>query len=425
MDIPQSKWARGSKLLKMASKMAAQELSHRLPGKAFDQAKKLALRIDQTRELVATLSQMKGAAMKAGQLLGLEAGELLPPEVVEVLSKLQSEGQALGFDKIEAILKQELQEKYAELTDLTQKPIASASIGQVHKASYQGKEIVLKVQFPGIGDTIDSDVDMLSTLIDKFKFITNKKVDLAPLFEEIRHTLHQETDYLTELQFMKAYADNFKGVEGYKVPRPIEGLTTKHVLAMEYISAHSMNDWSKFAEPEQKQLIGERMMELFLKEYLEHGLVQTDPNWGNFLVTDNNELVVLDFGACKTYSKDFITTYRKILDFSMRREKGSLLEISYGFGLIDPREPQEVKDKYLHMMDVVIAPFRHQGIFDFATENYSQASKEASLDFAKSLKFSPPPKNLIFLHRKLGGVFLTLKRLETKMDLRLVWERMV
>lgn len=425
MDIPQSKWARGSKLLKMASKMAAQELSHRLPGKAFDQAKKLALRIDQTRELVATLSQMKGAAMKAGQLLGLEAGALLPPEVVEVLSKLQSEGQALGFDKIEAILKQELKEKYTELTDLTQKPIASASIGQVHKATYQGKEIVLKVQFPGIGDTIDSDVDMLSSLIDKFKFITNKKVDLTPLFDEIRSTLKQETDYLTELSFMRSYSENFQGSEGYVIPRPIPELSTKHVLAMEYIRAHAMNEWAKFAEPEHKQLIGERMMELFLKEYLEHGLVQTDPNWGNFLVTDCNELVVLDFGACKTYSKDFITTYRKILDFSMRREKGALLEISYAFGLIDPRESQEVKDMYLHMMDVVIAPFRHQGIFYFATETYSQASKDASIDFAKSLRFSPPPKNLIFLHRKLGGVFLTLKRLETKMDLRLVWERMV
>ncbi len=405
--------------------MAAQELSHRLPGKAFDQAKKLALRIDQTRELVATLSQMKGAAMKAGQLLGLEAGELLPPEVVEVLSKLQSEGQALGFDKIEAILKQELKEKYSQLTNLSQKPIASASIGQVHKATYQGREIVLKVQFPGISDTIDSDVDMLSSLIDKFKFITNKKVDLNPLFEEIRNTLHQETDYLAEQEFMKTYAENFKAIDGYKVPSPIEALTTKRVLAMDFISAHSMNDWSKFSEPEHKQLVGERMMNLFLLEYLEFGLVQTDPNWGNFLVTDNNDLVVLDFGACKTYSKEFITTYRKILDFSMRREKAALLDVSYGFGLIDPKEPQEVKDKYLHMMDVVIAPFRHQGIFDFATEKYSQASKDASLDFAKSLRFSPPPKNLIFLHRKLGGVFLTLKRLETKMDLRLVWERMV
>lgn len=406
--------------------MAAQELSHRLPGKAFDQAKKLALRIDQTRELVATLSQMKGAAMKAGQLLGLEAGDLLPPEVVEVLSKLQAEGKALGFEKIETILRDELgAEKFNELHNLTTTPIASASIGQVHKASYKGQEIVLKVQFPGIAETIDSDVDMLGSLIDKFKFITNKKVDLAPLFDEIRNTLHQETDYLAEKEFMRSYGENFKGLEGYLIPKPIEELTTKHVLAMEYVKAHSLNDWSKFAEPEHKQLVGERMMNLFLHEYLEHGLVQTDPNWGNFLVTDNNDLVVLDFGACKTYSKEFITTYRKILDFSMRREKAALLEVSEDFGLIDPKESQEVKDKYLHMMDVVIAPFRHTGIFDFATENYSQASKEASIEFAKALRFSPPPKNLIFLHRKLGGVFLTLKRLETKMDLRLVWERMV
>jgi len=425
MDIPQSKWARGSKLLKMASKIAAQELSHRLPGKVVDEAKKLALRIDQTRELVATLSQMKGAAMKAGQLLGLEAGELLPPEVVEVLSKLQAQGEAYEFHKIEAILKEELGEKFLSLSQISTTPIASASIGQVHKAIYQNKSIVLKVQFPGIADTIDSDIDMLECLLNKFKLITNKKVELRALFDEIKATLKQETDYLAELQYLESYKENFKDKKGFLIPSPIKEMTTKKVLAMEYVEGLSLNSWSQVATLEQKQLIGEKMLELFLYEYLECGLVQTDPNWGNFMVNSHNDLIILDFGACKSYSKEFIITYRKILDLSMRRQKAALLEVSQEFGLIDPREDQSVKDKYLHMMDVVIAPFRHQGVFDFATETYSQASKEASIDFAKSLKFSPPPKNLIFLHRKLGGVFLTMKRLETKMDLRLVWERMV
>ncbi|MBY0517963.1 MAG: AarF/ABC1/UbiB kinase family protein [Bacteriovoracaceae bacterium] len=424
MDIPQSKWARGSKLLKMASKMAAQEIGHRLPG-AMDQAKKLAARIEQTRLLVETLSQMKGAAMKAGQLLGLEAGEYLPPEVVEILSKLQSSGSSLSIEKIEEILKSELKEKYSSLQHVSQTSVASASIGQVHTAQYNDRTIALKVQFPGISQTIDSDVAMLESLVTKLQFFTDKKIELSPLFEEIRNTLHQEADYTAELDFMEQYSKNFKNKNGFVIPSPIREISTNKVLAMDYIKAQSLKDWTLTASKEDKQFIGTQMMELFLHEYLECGLVQTDPNWGNFLVTDKCELVVLDFGACKVYDEEFRKTYRSILDLTMRREKAELLKISEGFGLIDPRESQDAKDSYLHMMDVVIAPFRHQGDFDFSKETYSKNSKDASIAFAKMLKFSPPPKNLIFLHRKLGGVFQTMKKLETTMDLRLVWQRMV
>jgi aarF domain-containing kinase len=426
MDIPQSKWARGSKLLKMATSVAAKELSARLPGKTFDQAKKLALRIEQTKNLVETLSQMKGAAMKAGQLLGLEAGELFPPEVNEILAKLQSTGSTIDVKLIDGILKSKLPaEFYGEISNLSPQPIASASIGQVHTAIFRGKTIAIKVQFPNIAQTIDSDVDMLQSVVDKFRFFTNKKVDLSKIFDEIRETLHQEADYLKEKDFMLQYAENFKEQDGFIVPHPVEELCTKEILAMDLIDAMSMREWAQKATSEDKQLVGEKMMELFLHEYLDCGLVQTDPNWGNFLVTDKNELVILDFGACKTYSDDFRMTYRSILGFSMKRQKAELLEVSEEFGLIDPREPEEVKDSYLHMMDVVIAPFRHDGTFDFANETYSENSKKASIEFAKKLKYSPPPKNLIFLHRKLGGIFQTLKKLEVKMDLRLVWERMV
>ena len=128
MNIPQSKWARGSKLLKLAGEVVAREAQARLPGKAFEQVQKLALRVEQTRLLVETLSQMKGAAMKAGQLLGLEATDLFPPEVIEVLSRLQSEGSSLPFETIEPILKAELGDRFNELTEISNQPIASARI---------------------------------------------------------------------------------------------------------------------------------------------------------------------------------------------------------------------------------------------------------------------------------------------------------
>jgi len=426
MDIPQSKWARGSRLLRLAAGVAAKEVGARLPGKALEAAQKLNLRIEQTRLLVETLSQMKGAAMKAGQLLGLEGNDLLPPEVVEILSRLQSDGDPLPTADIERLLIEAWgQERYSQLQNLSPTSLASASIGQVHTATWNGRKIAIKVQFPGVAQTIDSDVHLLKNVVEKLIFVTRKKTELGALFEEIRQTLHQETDYLAEAGFMQQYRENFQQFGGYLIPAPINELCTPTVLAMDYQPGHKLKDWIKHASTNEKQLLGERMMSLFLHEYLACGLVQTDPNWGNFLVAPGGELVVLDFGACKTYSKEFRTTYRQILSHSMNRRKQELLAVSQGFGLIDPREESEAQEAYLHMMDVVIAPFRHVGMFDFATETYSQNSKDASLAFAKALKFSPPPRDLIFLHRKLGGVFQTLKRMETRLDLRLVWDKMM
>lgn len=426
MDIPQSKWARGSRLLRLAADVAVKEVGARLPGKALEAAQKLNLRIEQTRLLVETLSQMKGAAMKAGQLLGLEGNDLLPPEVVEVLSRLQSDGDPLPTPEIEKLLMAAWgTEKFKEISDLSQRPLASASIGQVHTAIWNGRKIAIKVQFPGVSQTIDSDVNLLRNVVEKLILVTRKKTELGALFEEIRQTLHQETDYLAEARFMQQYRDNFQQLGGYIIPAPILELCTPTVLTMDYQQGEKLKDWVKHATADEKQTLGERMMSLFLHEYLACGLVQTDPNWGNFLVAPTGELVVLDFGACKTYSQEFRTTYRQVLSHSMHRRKKELIKVSQGFGLLDPREETEAQEAYLHMMDVVIAPFRHVGMFDFATETYSQNSKEASLAFAKALKFSPPPRDLIFLHRKLGGVFQTLKRMETKLDLRMVWEKMM
>jgi aarF domain-containing kinase len=426
MDIPQSKWARGSRLLRLAADVAVKEVGARLPGKALEAAQKLNLRIEQTRLLVETLSQMKGAAMKAGQLLGLEGNDLFPPEVVEILSRLQSDGDPLATPEIERLLLAAWgEERFKQFGQLSPGPLASASIGQVHTGMWQGRKIAVKVQFPGVAQTIDSDVALLKGLVEKFLTITRKKTELGALFEEIRQTLHQETDYLAEARFMQQYRDNFEQLGGYLVPAPVMELCTPGVLAMDYQAGQKIKDWVKYASTDEKQLLGERMMSLFLHEYLACGLVQTDPNWGNFLVAPSGELVVLDFGACKTYSQEFRTTYRQVLSHSMHRRKHELITVSQSFGLLDPREETEAQEAYLHMMDVVIAPFRHVGMFDFATETYSQNSKEASLAFAKALKFSPPPRDLIFLHRKLGGVFQTLKRMETKLDLRLVWEKMM
>jgi aarF domain-containing kinase len=364
---------------------------------------------------------MKGAAMKAGQLLSIEGQDFLPPEVMDLLAKLHDQAPALSSAKARELFVAEFGEELVAKLSIEATPIAAASIGQVHRASWQGEPIVLKLQYPGVAASIDSDVALLQSAAQKMNMLAGKRSELNDLFDEIRLILHQETDYLAEALAMKSYRANFRDTTGLVVPAPIEELCRKTVLAMSYHEGVNLKLWAQSATPDQKQIVGERLMQLFIDEYLTHGLVQTDPNWGNFLVNKHGELVALDFGATKTYSPEFRHTYRRILTHTMRREKAELLRVSEEFGLIDAREGHEAREAYVHMMDVVLSPFRHQGVFHFAGETYSKDSREATMEFARKLKFSPPPRQLIFLHRKLGGVFQGLKRLEAKLDLGAIW----
>jgi aarF domain-containing kinase len=420
VDIPKSRWARGGKLLQLATKVAVQELSARVGGRLQEEADKLRLRVEQTTEIVKTLNQMKGAAMKAGQLLSLEATDLLPPEILQVLSQLQSSQGQLKGSEVKALLEQELGSGWTnKIENFEDTPFAAASIGQVHKARYQGKEIVLKIQYPGVSESIDSDVDLLASLLNKLNFVLGKDIPLDPVLDEIKETLKQETNYLLEAEFTAKYRESFQNFPGYVLPHSFPEISTKKILALEYISGVPLRDWIKERRnKEETHLIAQKLMHMYLHEFFNCGFVQTDPNLTNFLVQTNLSLVILDFGACKTYSKEFRQAYREVLKATLEERDHDLLELSYSFELLDPREAKETKDLYLSMMKVISSPFKTEEPFSFSDTNFAEESREITLRFAKKLQFSPPPKKLIFLHRKLGGLFQILKRLEAELDLK-------
>jgi predicted unusual protein kinase regulating ubiquinone biosynthesis (AarF/ABC1/UbiB family) len=146
-------------------------------------------------------------------------------------------------------------------------------------------------------------------------------------------------------------------------------------------------------------------------------MVQTDPNPGNFLITKNNQLALLDFGAVKIYERNFIEGYKKVLVAAFNDNQDELLAISHDLSFIDPREPEEVREIYLKMMQTLAAPFRSDDSFDFKDRNFFEESKNLSWELSRACRFSPPPKELLFLHRKLAGVFGLVKKLEVKVKL--------
>jgi aarF domain-containing kinase len=419
--IPTSLWSRGSRIVGAASKLALSELSSRV--KTWeDERTKLQTRVELAQSLVKTLSELKGASMKVGQLLSLDLGEFLPPEVIKVLETLHQNSTFMPFDKIETILKQELGERYHSLDEFSSIPLAAASIGQVHSAKFRGQDLVVKIQYPGVAESIPSDLKLLKLLVRNLSLLQGKDVDLTSFFQEIEEVLLKETDYQHEARMLARYRDLFRDSD-YVVPAHYPELSSQKILTMERIHGKSFNDWLGTSLLGERQNMARLLMNLYLDEFFLHGLVQTDPNPGNFLITNDNRIALLDFGAVKEYDEKFKQGYRQVLIASYEKNEKKILEESIAIGFIDDRENEEVKKLYVQMMDLLADPFRRNGPFDFSDKSYYSTSRDMSWELTRRCRYSPPPKDLLFLHRKLAGIFVLIRRLEVKVILRDYWPK--
>lgn len=421
--IPTSLWSRGTKLVGIASKLAVNEISSRVKNWE-DEKSKIQSKVELAQSIVKTMSELKGASMKLGQLMSMDLGEYLPPEVIKVLETLHQNSTFLPYEKIEAILKEELKEKFEHIKDISTTPIAAASIGQVHSATLDGKSVVIKIQYPGVAASIPSDLRLLKLLMKNVSFFQGKETDLDPFFKEVEEVLIRETDYEHECQMLLRNGKLFES-SSYIVPEVYPAYSTKKMLTMEMIEGKSFNSWIETSLLGQRQKLAHELMILYLTEFFQHGLVQTDPNPGNFLITNDNRMGLLDFGAVKEYGLDFIQGYRNVLIASFELDHEKLMQESIRLGFIDERESDEVKGIYIHMMDTLSAPFRQDTPFDFTDKKFYEDSKNLSWTLTRKCKYSPPPKDLLFLHRKLAGVFILIRKLDVKLVLKDYWPMVV
>jgi aarF domain-containing kinase len=421
--IPTSLLGRGSKLLGVASKIALQELGSRV--RLFeDEKNRLLSRIELAQDVVKTLSELKGASMKVGQLLTLDLGDYLPPEVLSVLEKLHHQSTFLPYQEIEKIILSELNFRFHDLKNISETPIAAASIGQVHKARIAEQDVVIKIQYPGVSESIPADLRMLEILLGKLLLLQRKNhIDLSALLEEVKQVMLKETDYDYERKMHLLYYERFSE-SAYYIPKIYPDYCTKKILTQEYVPGLTFGQWLTTAPSFlNRKNIADLMLKLYLEELFVAGLVQTDPNPGNFIITPTNQIALLDFGATKVYSQEFVSAYKQVIIHSYHQNQEKMLEEAIKLKLIDPRETDETKHLFVEMMDFLVTPFRQQAPFDFSDKVFFERSRNMALQLAQKSQYTSPPKELVFLHRKLGGIFSFLKKLDVKIKLNEYWHR--
>lgn len=376
------------------------------------------------RRVADQLANLRGAAMKVGQLLSMDAGELLPPQLSEILSRLRADAVAMPRRQLETVLQKAWGPNWEKLfSEFSYRPLAAASIGQVHRATtLDGHQLALKIQYPGVARSIDSDVDNVAALL-RFARLLPESLDMGPLLLEAKRQLRAEADYLKEAGHLQRYAYLLGRDADYLVPEVDQSLCRREVLAMSYVPGKPIESITVAAQAVRDRA-AELLFRLMFREMFEFRLVQTDPNFANYLYQESSErLALLDFGATRAYSKRVIGGYRKLFRGALNADREQVLAGAQRIGYFDEAIRTEHREALVDLFLLACEPLAHRGTYDFERSDLPARVREAgmALSFEKGY-WHNPPADAIFLHRKLGGMYLLGARLRARVDLRRIVE---
>ncbi len=423
--VPTGRLERLARLGWMAGEFAAGGLADgakRLVGAGPMDAASIFLSGPRASKLARRLSQMRGAAMKLGQLLSLEGDDLLPPEFAEALAVLRATADTMPASQVRRALGRAYGKGWeARFRHFDFDPLAAASIGQVHAAvTSDGRDIALKIQYPGVARSIDSDVNNLASLL-RMTRILPVEVDISEIVAEAKRQLRQEADYQREADHLKRYRALVADEEEVRVPRVHDDLTTKRVLAMERAGGRPIEELRSPDYPQSlRDRAGECLQRLMFRELFEFGFMQTDPNFANYLFdSDSGRLVLLDFGASREFPPEFVERYRRICRGMITRDREEIRRAAVAIGYLGGDESEGRAKALADLIILLGEPLRHQGKYDFGRSRLAARARDAGFDLVVRRGFmrAPPPET-IFLHRKLAGTFFLCARIDARVDTR-------
>jgi len=366
------------------------------------------------------LSQMRGAAMKVGQLISMDAGDLLPPEMAAILARLRSEAHAMPQRQVQAVLAANWGAKWQQrLTSFSFTPIAAASIGQVHRATtLDGRDLAIKIQYPGVRKSISSDVNNVASLL-RVSGLLPRTLDIAPLLMEAKRQLREEADYQAEGAHLLRFNTLLAASPEFCVPVLHTDFTTKNVLAMSFVSGVPVESMADAPQAERDRLLG-LLVGLLFRELFEFGLMQTDPNFANYRYDpDSQQVILLDFGATRSFKPSFAAAYRQLMLAAMASDRDAMAKAGIAIGYFDENTQPKHLTAVLDLFEMALEPLKFDGAFDFGSTDMASRLREAGMALGLDRDFwHIPPIDTLFLHRKLGGLFLLAARLKARVNVR-------
>ena len=368
---------------------------------------------------VNTLKNLRGAAMKFGQLVSLDDSIILSPELAAIFAQLRSSGFSMTPRQLKKVLNENWGEGWLKnFKNFEVRPFAAASIGQVHKATLKsGETVAIKVQFPGVKKSIDNDLNTLKFIM-KNSGMLPANFPLEYYISQCGELLRQETDYELEAANINDFSKFLESFSGLKVPKVYDELTTDQTITMSFLEGQELSSLINFSQSK-KDKIALSLIELLLNEIFNFKSVQTDPNLANFLVSkDDNSISVLDFGACCRVSDETYELYKGLLAVSLTLNVEEIKLFLEENNFV----PRDASAEGIKFIDKIVATAteeisRHE-VFDFQKSKVFELITEENLNlYLELIPSSVLGSDFIFIQRKILGLILFFRVIGARLPL--------
>jgi len=358
-----------------------------------------------------TLGQLKGALMKVGQMMSLYS-DILPKEFTTILASLQKQAPPVSFPVIRGQMEREFDRSLEEVfSEIEEYPYASASIGQVHRGILKdGRRVVAKVQYPGVDQTIDSDMKNLRMLARSLGLM-KKERGVDELIAEVRARLVEELDYLNEIKNINTFRKLFADDDRIIIPRGYEDVSTERVLVMEYVRGEDFSTLCKDADRSWRNTIGQSFVDLFFTQLFRLHVLHADPNPGNFSFLRDGRIIFYDFGCVKYFEEEFIDKYTILIRETLEGRYEKLVENCELIGVEQIGKKRHDWRFYKMFADPILVPFEGHEPYDFGQARIHDVLIElAAKHWTNAFHFRSSP-DIIFLNRVVVGMYNNLRRL--------------
>ena len=427
-SIPASKVQRAARFMKTGVKVGRNYIKHYARNAVKPGTGKDLLHEDNARDIYDSLSELKGSALKIAQMMSMDKN-LLPAAYSEKFQMAQYSAPPLSFPLVVRTFKKDVGKTPEEVFDtFTKNAVNAASIGQVHQATKGDKRFAVKVQYPGVAESVTSDLKMVKPFAVNILGLND--MDVNHYMDEVKNMLLAETDYELELKRSREISEATSHINHLRFPKYYPEYSSRHILTMDWLEGMHLDTFLK-TNPTQEicNKIGQAMWNFY--DYQIHHLkaVHADPHPGNFILNDEGELGIIDFGAVKDIPDDFYNKYFVLLDKTILDDDERLMNVFTRLNFIYPDDTQRDKDEIFNILKTMVEllgrPFRRD-TFDFGDDGYFMEIYEFGEESskAKSLKDSKKPRGArdgLYLNRTYFGLYSILNQLKVNIETKSFW----
>lgn len=423
-QIPTGKVQRATKFIATGAKIGGNYLKHYSKKLINPELSKDELHADNASDIYNSLSQLKGSALKVAQMLSMDKN-LLPSAYQNQFAMAQYSAPPLSYPLVVRTFEKYFKKRPTELFDtFTTSARNAASIGQVHEASLNGKKLAVKIQYPGVGDSIKSDLAMVKPIALRMFKLNATEYD--EFIQEVQARMLEEADYTLELKRSINLSKQCKGIENLVFPTYYPQQSSDKILTMDWLEGKPLGEFLKTEKLTKAEAnrIGQAMWDFYHFQIHQLKELHADPHPGNFIITNDKKLGIIDFGCVKVIPQEFYPQYFQLLDRDILQNKTKLENAFYQLRFIYPDDSAKDKrffiDVFTHLVELLGRPFRSNE-FDFDNATYLEevfkfGEQLSNMKELRESKKARGVKHAIYINRTYFGLYNLLYDLKASVN---------